>query len=115
TPMELDASARGLYDQAWTEFRREMELAPQGRDPRSALAASLRLRQKSSLIRAAGTSELVRELLDNGHQVAISVAFRETLSALRESLETGVGAVPCAAIHGALAAREREEERLRFQ
>ncbi|MGA9521050.1 MAG: DEAD/DEAH box helicase [Myxococcaceae bacterium] len=115
TPMELDASARALYDQAWTEFRREMELAPQGRDPKSALAASLRLRQKSSLIRAAGTSELVRELLDNGHQVAISVAFRETLSALRESLETGVGAVPCAAIHGALAAREREEERLRFQ
>ncbi len=115
TPMELDASARALYQQAWTEFRRELDLAPAGKDPKSALAASLRLRQKSSLIRAEGTCELVRELLDNGHQVAISVAFKETLAALRASLESGLGAVPCAAIHGGLPASAREEERLRFQ
>jgi hypothetical protein len=114
-PIELDASARELYDQAWTAFRREMELAPQGRDPKSALAASLRLRQKSSLIRAAGTVELARELLDNGHQVAISVAFVETLTSIREALETGIGAVRCAAIHGGLSAAVREDERLRFQ
>ena len=115
TPIELDAAARALYDQAWTEFRRELELAPHGRDPRSALVASLRLRQKSSLIRAAGTAELARELLDNGHQVAISVAFVETLTWLRESFEGGVGAVRCAVIHGGIAAAAREEERLRFQ
>ncbi len=115
TPIELDASARALYGQAWTEFRRELALAPAGKDPKSALAASLRLRQKSSLIRASGTAELVRELLENGHQVAISVAFRETLTALRESLEAGLGGVPCAVIHGGLAAGQREEERLRFQ
>jgi hypothetical protein len=114
-PIELDASARELYDQAWTAFRREMELAPHGRDPKSALAASLRLRQKSSLIRAAGTVELAKELLDNGHQVAISVAFIETLTAIRQSLETGVGAVRCASIHGGLPAAAREDERLRFQ
>jgi hypothetical protein len=114
-PIELDASARELYDQAWTAFRREMELAPHGRDPKSALAASLRLRQKSSLIRAAGTVELAKELLDNGHQVAISVAFIETLNAIREALETGIGAVRCASIHGGLSAAVREDERLRFQ
>jgi hypothetical protein len=114
-PIELDPSARALYDQAWTEFRREMDLAPHGRDPKSALAASLRLRQKSSLIRSAGTVELVKELLDNGHQVAISVAFLETLTAVRESLESGIGAVKCAAIHGGLGAGVREDERLRFQ
>jgi hypothetical protein len=114
-PIELDASARELYDQAWTAFRREMELAPQGRDPKSALAASLRLRQKSSLIRAAGTVELARELLDNGHQVAISVAFVETLTAIREALEGGVGGVRCASIHGGIPAAAREDERLRFQ
>jgi len=115
TPLELDGEARALYDQAWTEFRREMDLAPQGRDPKSALAATLRLRQKSSLIRAESTVELVRELLENGHQVAISVAFLETLASLRAALESGAGGVPCAAIHGGSPAAAREEERLRFQ
>jgi hypothetical protein len=114
-PIELAAEARALDEEAWTAFRREMELAPRGRDPKSALAASLRLRQKSSLIRASGTIELARELLDNGHQVAISVAFLETLTALREAFETGVGAVRCAAIHGGIPAEAREAERLRFQ
>ena len=115
TPIELAADARALYDEAWTAFRRELDLAPRGRDPKSTLAASLRLRQKSSLIRVPGTVELVRDLLDNGHHVAISVAFIETLTMLRERLETGIGAVPCAAIHGALSATAREAERLRFQ
>jgi hypothetical protein len=115
TPIELDGEARTLYEQAWTEFRSAMELAPRGRDPKSALAATLRLRQKSSLIRAQGTVELARELLENGHQVAISVAFLETLTSLRASFETGLGAVACAAIHGGVPAGLREEERLRFQ
>ncbi|WP_394822300.1 SNF2-related protein [Pendulispora albinea] len=113
TPIELDGEARELYTQAWTEFRREMDLAPRGRDPKSALAATLRLRQKSSLIRAAGTVELARELLDNGHQVAISVAFMETLGSLREAFEAEK--ITCAAIYGGIPAQAREEERLRFQ
>jgi len=114
-PIELSSEARALYDEAWTAFRRELELAPRGKDPRSALAAILRLRQKSSLVRAAGTVELARELLDNHHQVAISVAFLETLTALRDAFETGIGAIACAAIHGGLSATQREDERLRFQ
>jgi superfamily II DNA or RNA helicase len=113
TPIELDPEARALYQQAWTAFRREMDLAPSGRDPKSALAATLRLRQKSSLIRAAGTVELVHELLENGHQVAISVAFVETLSSIRASLESAK--IPCAGIHGAIPAALREAERMRFQ
>ncbi len=115
TPIDLEAGARALYEQAWTAFRREMELAPRGRDPRSALAATLRLRQKSSLLRASGSVALARELLENGHQVAISVSFLETLGTLREELETGPSGVTCAAIHGAVPAGQREEERLRFQ
>jgi superfamily II DNA or RNA helicase len=115
TPIELAPDGRALYDEAWTAFRRELELAPRGKDPRSALAAILRLRQKSSLIRVAGTVELARDLLDNGHQVAISIAFTETLTALREAFEGGIGGVRCAAIHGAIPAAARELERLRFQ
>lgn len=113
TPIELAGEARELYTQAWTTFRKEMDLAPRGRDPKSALAATLRLRQKSSLIRAPGTIELVHDLLANGHQVAISVAFGETLRALRDGLEGEK--VSCAEIHGGLSAHAREEQRLRFQ
>lgn len=113
TPLDLDPQARELYTQAWTEFRRDMDLSPRGRDPKSALTASLRLRQKSSLIRAPGTVELTLELLENGHQVAVSVSFMETLTILRESLEKE--GVACASIHGAMPAGVREEERLRFQ
>ena len=90
-----------------------MELAPRGRDPRSALAATLRLRQKSSLIRVPGTVELVHDLLANDHQVAISVAFTETLGALRDALQAEK--VASAEIHGGLSAQAREEQRLRFQ
>jgi len=113
TPLELDPERRTLYQAAWSEFREAMDLAPSGRDPKSALAAALRLRQKSSLLRAAGTVGLVNELLENGHQVAISVAFIDTLTAIREALEKE--GVACAAIHGALSAMAREAERMRFQ
>lgn len=121
TPLELDGETRALYQTAWTEFRREMALdheGPKGRNatnPRSGLAATLRLRQKSSLLRVGGTVELVRELLDNGHQVAVSVAFLETLTALAAALEEGTGGTPCARINGALPAAEKESQRLRFQ
>lgn len=113
TPLGLDASARERYDQVWTEFREAMDLAPSGRDPRSALTAVLRLRQKSSLLRVDSTAELVRELLDNGHHVAVSVAFVETLEALRDVLAEDK--IATASLHGRLGAGEREAERLRFQ
>ena len=113
TPMDLDASARESYEQAWTEFRADLDLEPSGRDPKNALAAALRLRQKSSLIRVSGTVDLVRELLDNGHHVAISVAFVETLDAIRDELYHHK--IEAAAVYGGLGAADREEERLRFQ
>ena len=113
TPIRLEGEARALYDKAWTGFREEMALAPRGKNPQGALAAMLRLRQKSSLLRAPGTVELALELLENGQQVAISVAFLETLEAIRAALEgEGHGA---AVIHGKSGAGEKERERLRFQ
>jgi hypothetical protein len=113
TPIALDPEARARFDLAWQEFRAAMDLAPAGKNPRGALAATLRLRQKASLIRVAGTLDLVLELLENGHQVAVSVSFMETLEALREGLQRE--GVTCAALHGAVGAAEREAERLRFQ
>ncbi|MFO0603398.1 MAG: SNF2-related protein [Polyangiales bacterium] len=113
TPIALDAAARERYAQAWSEFRAAIGLEPSGRDPRTALAAALRLRQKSSLIRAEGTVELVHELLENGHQVAVSVAFLETLEIIRDALARD--GVACAQVHGRLGAEAREAERMRFQ
>lgn len=113
TPIALEGEARELYTQAWTIFRKDMDLAPRGKDPKSALAATLRLRQKGSLIRAAGTVDLVHDLLANGHQVAISVAFMETLTSIRDTLVGGK--ITCSEIHGSLPAGAREEQRLRFQ
>src|SRR5262249_2460746 len=110
-PIELDADKRALYDEAWTTFRAALHLDASGKNPRSALAATLRLRQKGSLLRVEGTAELVRELLDNGLRVAVSVAFLETLEALRQALDK----VEIATIHGQLPAGAREAERLRFQ
>ncbi|MFO0628984.1 MAG: DEAD/DEAH box helicase [Polyangiales bacterium] len=113
TPIALDPEARARFDLAWQEFREAMALAPAGKNPRGALAATLRLRQKASLIRVEGTLALVLELLENGHQVAVSVSFLESLEALREGLARE--GVACAALHGAMGAAEREAERLRFQ
>ena len=113
TPLELDPESRELYTQAWTDFRAELELEPSGRNPKNALAAALRLRQKSSLIRVDSTVDLVLELLDNGHHVAISVAFVETLEAICDELTRNK--VASARVFGGLGAEAREAERLRFQ
>lgn len=116
TPIGLEGQARALYEEAWTTFRRELELEARGGNPTSALAATLRLRQKGSLLRVPGTVELARELLDNGHQVAISVAFLETAQAIAAALSLELGDDGRAAIiAGAIGAAERERERLRFQ
>jgi len=115
TPIELEPSARSLYDDLWTTFRREMALETRGKNPASALATMLRFRQKSSLLRVPGTVELAMGLLENGQQVALSVAFIETLNAIQDEIEAKLGEGSCALIHGSLSPHVKEDERLRFQ
>lgn len=112
-PLELGAEARALYREAWTEFRAALDLEPHGKNPKSGLAASLRLRQKSSLLRAPGTAELVAELCESGHRVAVSVAFHETLQWLEEELRSRK--LRTTGLHGKTAASEREAARESFQ
>lgn len=113
TPIALEPEHRALYEEVWSAFRREMSLAPSGRDPRGALAAVLRFRQKSSLLRVDGTVELVTELVDNGLQVAISVAFHESLEAIAAALARDK--IACAVVDGRSGASAREAQRLQFQ
>lgn len=112
-PVALEGEDRALYDKIWGEFRDELGLllARGSKDPKNGLVARLRFRQKASLLRTGQTVELVRELLEQGRQVAISVAFRETLEILRAALE-GEGV---AEIHGGMSAGEKETSRLDFQ
>lgn len=112
TPMELDAEQADLYATAWSEFRDALEMSA-GTDSEHALVAQLRFRQKASLVRLGATVELVQELLANGRQVTVSVAFEETLQELRRRLE-GKGA-SCAVIFGGLTGDAREAERIAFQ
>lgn len=111
-PVTLDPEARRLYDQAWTAFRKEMKLATRGKDPKAGMVARLRFRQKASLLRVDGTVSQALDLLDNGHQVAISAQFLETVDAIADALRSAK--VPVAVMDGRDPA-SRETQRLAFQ
>jgi hypothetical protein len=85
-PVALDAAARRLYETSWKTFRTELGLAGGSTRTPSGRVAELRFRQKASLLRVAGTTDFAEALLDNGEQVAISVAFLETSAALVAAL-----------------------------
>jgi hypothetical protein len=112
-PAEFDPDQRSRYDQAWSQFGNEMRLRRAGEDAKATLVRQLRFRQKSSIIRVPGTVEMAVDLLEQGQQVAISVAFIETLEMIREEIE-GRG-FDCSIINGGLTPAVREENRLAFQ
>jgi hypothetical protein len=112
-PTALDRDDRRLYDATWREFRRELGLLGGSTRRPAGWAADLRFRQKGSLLRVRGTADLVEDLLGNGLQVAISVAFLETAAMLADLLSargwrTG-------RITGEGSASANEETRLAFQ
>jgi hypothetical protein len=112
-PMDLGRRERNLYDEAWTEFRRMLELSPGDTNPQGALAALTRFRQKASLLRVADTAEFVADLVADGLQVPISVAFLETAEKLAEAL--GRKGIAVSRVTGNENAQLREQERIRFQ
>lgn len=76
-------------------------------------AADLRFRQKASLLRVSGSAAFADLLLEDGHQVAISVAFLETGDALVEALRAAGWRAD--AITGTRTAEANEATRLAFQ
>ncbi|KQU51914.1 restriction endonuclease subunit R [Bosea sp. Leaf344] len=112
-PIALDAPARKLYEATWREFRRELGLAGGSTRKPQGWAADLRFRQKASLLRIPGTVEFCDDLLGNGQQVAISVAFLETSAMLAERLRGHGWAV--GEINGENSGAANEETRLAFQ
>lgn len=115
TPIEFDPEEQILYESAWQEFRKELGLEKTNAksNPQNKLAAQLRFRQKTSILRISGTIALAKELLDKGHQVAISVAFQETLEMMKEEFKKLK--IDVAEIHGRQNEFEKEDNRLIFQ
>ena len=112
-PTALDAAGQRLYDSTWREFRRELGLLGGSTRRAAGWAADLRFRQKASLIRTTGTAEFADDLLANGQQVAISVAFLETSAMLAEKLAGRGWAV--GEINGEQSGEANERTRVAFQ
>lgn len=112
-PVALSPEARRLYDATWREFRREWGLLGGSTRKPSGWAADLRFRQKASLLRVAGTAAFADLLLEDGQQIAISVAFLETGAALVEALNAAGWRAE--AITGERSGDANEAARLAFQ
>lgn len=113
TPLELIPDERDLYNLAWNEFKNVTLDKKSSKAKENALVARLRLRQKASLLKIPYTIEQIEDLLDNGHQVAVSVAFKETMHKIAELLKAKK--IDCSMISGEQNANEKEKERMRFQ
>jgi hypothetical protein len=112
-PTALDLGERRLYEATWREFRREFGLLGGSTRRPAGWAADLRFRQKASLLRVAGTAEFVDELLLDGQQVAISVAYLETSAMLAKTLTSRGWRV--GAINGEQSGERNEATRMAFQ
>ena len=87
TPVTLEPGERKLYKENWRVFRKAFELEGGSIHTRNAQMAAIRFRQKASLIRVTGTAIFADDLINNGHQVAISVQYTETCTALQAKLQ----------------------------
>ncbi len=109
----LTPAERRLYEATWREFRREFGLLGGSTRKPAGWAADLRFRQKASLLRVAGTADFAQDLLLEGQQVAASVAYLETSTALAETLRGRGWCVE--EINGTATSDENEAARLTFQ
>ncbi len=115
-PIELSTEDFKNYALAWSDFKRMMndeKIKGVKEKKQNALVAQLRLRQKSSYLKIPYTVEHIYDLLENNHQVAVSVNFKETLFEIKKILEDNK--VGVSIIYGGQTVNEKEEERLKFQ
>ena len=112
-PTMLTVAERRLYEATWREFRREFGLLGGSTRRPTGWAADLRFRQKASLLRAAGTVAFAQDLLEDGQQLAVSVAFLETSAAIVQALAGRAWRV--GEINGRASAQANEATRVAFQ
>jgi hypothetical protein len=116
--VELDGEAQQLYKLAWKEFKKALEGIGSLGKQQAALVkneAVIRLRQKSSLLKAEHSIELCLELLDNRRQVAISCEFLATMDLMEEVLRNKKIRYARVDGHCTNSSLLKETERLRYQ
>lgn len=115
-PIELSVEDMKNYALAWADFKRminDEKIKGIKEKKQNSLVAQLRLRQKSSYLKIPYTLENIYDLLENNHQVAVSVNFKETLFEMQKILEEKK--IGVSIIYGEQSANEKEEQRLKFQ
>ena len=116
--VDLSRSEKEKYNALWTEFINEyQEILQTGgrkkaREPEG-LAVQIRFRQKAGLLRAPYMVDAIRDFLAEGHQVAVSCEFSDTVELIRQEMEDKRLAAP--AIFTGKNLAQREDERLAFQ
>lgn len=115
-PVELSVEDMKNYALAWADFKRMMndeKIKGIKEKKQNALVAQLRLRQKTSYLKIPYTLEHIYDLLENNHQIAVSVNFKETLFEMQKILqEKKIGV---SIIYGGQTSSEKEEQRMQFQ
>lgn len=118
-PIEFSFEDMQKYQLAWNEFVQVMknyEIVKKTKGNKTkeiALVAQLRFRQKCSYLKIPYTIEQILDLLENKHQVAVSVNFKETINQMKTILEKNK--ISVSVIDGSQTSQEKESERLRFQ
>ncbi len=114
-PEDVVGESLAVMEKAMADFRAAALIAGKvaSKSAAAILVRQLRLRQAFSQARLSATADHVLDLLDNGKQVAVSVAFLASLEGLAARLDAAD--VPCARIHGGCGKVAREAERCRFQ
>ena len=116
-PVELTQEERFKYNLAWEEFKNELsnkdiiKTNNDGSTRKFGIVEITRFLQKASILRCGHTVELALDLLENGHKVAISCRFLDSLEKIKEGLEKAK--IKTAIIHGKTP--DKEEQRLLFQ
>jgi hypothetical protein len=115
-PVELNVDDLKNYALAWEDFKRMMndqKIKGVKEKKQNGLVAQLRLRQKTSYLKIPYTLEHIYDLLENNHQVAVSVNFKETLFEMKRLLEEKK--ISVSIIYGEQNGNEKEEQRVKFQ
>lgn len=111
-PIELNSKQQPIYQQAWSAFRKFLNLSPIKKDPKAALVQRLRYAQKSSLLKVDSMADFIIEQVESDKQVYVSLRFIETLDRYLEILlQKGIKVVEISGRN----TEERENNRLKFQ
>lgn len=114
-PIDISIVERIQYEKAWSEFVTEHKILAKKKDPVGALANQIRLRQKTSIIKAPHTVSQIEDLLENNHQVLVSVLYKDTAEKIAEALsKKGIKSVEYSG-RIPTGTGEREQNRLAFQ